>query len=55
MKENDIVKGLKRVSNVYPDIKMDLKTIKYIANKLDENERSALARLMKVKDMLANE
>lgn len=29
--ENDIVRGLKRVSNVYPDIKMDLKTIKYIA------------------------
>ncbi len=31
LEENDIVKGLKRVSNVYPDIKMDLKTIKYIA------------------------
>lgn len=28
-------------------------TIKYITNKLDENERGALARLMKVKDMLA--
>lgn len=31
LEEADIIKGLKRVSNVYPDIKMDLKTIKYIA------------------------
>ena len=31
LEENDIVKGLKRVNNVYPDIKMNLKTIKYIA------------------------
>jgi len=30
-------------------------TIKYITIKLDENERGALARLMKVKDMLAQE
>ncbi len=30
-------------------------TIKYISVKLDENERSALARLMKVKDMLSAE
>lgn len=29
--EKDVEKGLKRVSSVYPDIKMDLKTIKYIA------------------------
>ena len=31
LNEKDVEKGLKRVSNVYPDIKMDLKTIKYIA------------------------
>ena len=31
LEENDIIKGLKRVSNIYPDIKMDSKTIKYIA------------------------
>jgi V/A-type H+-transporting ATPase subunit D len=30
-------------------------TIKYISIKLDENERSALTRLMKVKDMLSKE
>ena len=30
-------------------------TIKNIIMKLDENERGALARLMKVKDMLAQE
>ena len=29
--EKDVEKGLKRVSTVYPDIKMDSKTIKYIA------------------------
>lgn len=29
--EKDVEKGLKRVSSVYPDIKMDSKTIKYIA------------------------
>ena len=29
-------------------------TIKYITSKLDENERSATARLMKVKDMIAD-
>ena len=29
--EKDVEKGLKRVSSVYPDIKMDAKTIKYIA------------------------
>ena len=31
LNEKDVEKGLKRVSSVYPDIKMDLKTIKYIA------------------------
>lgn len=31
LNEKDVEKGLKRVSNVYPDIKMDSKTIKYIA------------------------
>lgn len=30
-------------------------TIKYIKSKLDENERAAITRLMKVKDMLAGE
>ncbi|MGN1093996.1 MAG: V-type ATP synthase subunit D [Candidatus Neoclostridium sp.] len=30
-------------------------TIKYIKSKLDENERAAVTRLMKVKDMLANQ
>ena len=29
--ENDVIKGLKRVSSVYEDIDIDLKTIKYIA------------------------
>ena len=31
LNEKDVEKGLKRVSSVYPDIKMDAKTIKYIA------------------------
>ena len=31
LNEKHVEKGLKRVSSVYPDIKMDLKTIKYIA------------------------
>ena len=30
-------------------------TIAYIRSKLDENERAAITRLMKVKDMLADE
>ena len=33
-----------------PDLK---ETIKYIRMKLDENERGALTRLMKVKNMIA--
>ena len=32
LSEEDIIKGLKRVKDVLPDIKMDLKTIKYIAS-----------------------
>ncbi len=32
LSEEDIIKGLKRVKEVLPDIKMDLKTIKYIAS-----------------------
>ena len=31
LNEKDVEKGLKRVQTVYPDIKMDQKTIKYIA------------------------
>lgn len=30
-------------------------TIKYIKSKLDENERASVTRLMKVKDMLAEQ
>ncbi|UKI58261.1 MAG: hypothetical protein L6V81_02160 [Clostridium sp.] len=32
LSENDIEKGIKKVKNVLPDIKMDNKTIKYIAS-----------------------
>ncbi|MDD6272447.1 MAG: replication-associated recombination protein A [bacterium] len=41
LKEDDIIKGLKRVQKVLPDIKMDNKTIKHIANMSDGDIRYA--------------
>ena len=41
LKEEDIIKGLKRVKDVLPDIKMDLKTIKYIAKQSNGDIRYA--------------
>ena len=39
--EEDLIKGLKRVSSVLPDIKMDTKTMKYIAKLSDGDLRYA--------------
>ncbi len=41
LSEDDIIKGLKRVKEVLPDIKMDNKTIKYIAKLSDGDIRYA--------------
>jgi len=41
LKEEDIIKGLKRVKDVLPDIKMDSKTIKYIAEQSNGDIRYA--------------
>ena len=41
LSENDIEKGLKRVKDVFKDIKMDIKTIKYIAKQSDGDIRYA--------------
>lgn len=41
LNENDIIKGLKRVFTIYDDIKMDNKTIKYIAKISDGDIRYA--------------
>ena len=51
---DEIEKTRRRVNaleyRTIPDLK---ETIKYIRMKLDENERGALTRLMKVKNMIA--
>ena len=56
MLADEIERNKRRVNALeYVMIPQLEETIKYISVKLDENERSALARLMKVKDMLAAE
>lgn len=55
MLSDEIEKNKRRVNALeYVMIPQLEETIKYITIKLDENERGALTRLMKVKQMLAN-
>lgn len=53
---DEIEKTRRRVNaleyRTIPDLE---ETIKYIRSKLDENERSTITRLMKVKDMISKE
>ena len=56
MLADEIERNKRRVNALeYVMIPQLEETIKYISIKLDENERSAQARLMKVKDMIAKE
>ena len=54
MLADEIEKTRRRVNALeYVMIPQMEETIRFIAMKLDENERGALTRLMKVKDMIA--
>ena len=54
MRAEEIEKSKRRVNALeYVMIPSIEETIRYITMKLDENERSGLTRLMKVKDMIA--
>ena len=54
MLAEEIEKSKRRVNALeYVMIPSIEETIRYITMKLDENERSGLTRLMKVKDMIA--
>ena len=53
---DEIEKTRRRVNALeYMTIPQYIETIKYIKMKLEENERGALTRLMKVKDIINNE